>query len=121
MTDGDELDRVTEALNEALREAEDAIHALRLNVAAETDMGEGRKLRYGKVGGSWILSVSTPDGSYVPLLNAARSLRVGAVGFLAPLVEALRVEHVRMIGEIGDARTRCLDFVSRTRGQDEPT
>lgn len=94
------LDQVTDKLNEQITEAEKAIAALRLGVRGsvqifQRDDGFERYLSFTKIDDQWRLAIEDSHVSRedmaetTPLVNAARSIRLSAVGSLTKLVERL--------------------------------
>jgi hypothetical protein len=71
------LGALTDRLNEAFADVEDALEQLRLGVTASVEIGDGNSLAYKKFEGrSWSLVVMHADGSHTPVCHASRQLRV---------------------------------------------
>lgn len=85
------LDLATERLNDALREAEDALAELGLGVAASVPLEGDRFLHFKKHGNDWVLVVVKRSDEACPalLLSTSRRTRLEAAGRLPALHEAL--------------------------------
>lgn len=85
------LDLATDRLNEALREAEDALAELGLGVTASVSLEGDRSLHFKKHGNEWGLMVAKRGDEANPtlLLSASRRTRLEAAGRLPDLHEAL--------------------------------
>ena len=101
-------------LNEALRDAEDALAELGLGVAASVSLGE-HELHYFKRGARWGLFVRLSHGDEVPILSAAKAIRVAAADRLDDLEGALRKASDDQEFRIIDAIKKARDFAERLR------
>ena len=99
----EQLHMVTDDLNEAIKEFEDAILKQGLGVPATVPMLDGEKLTYGKLGNQWRLIFETESGESVPLLSASRGVRVQAVAYLPELLKALDAAYSRTLCEVINA------------------
>jgi hypothetical protein len=109
-----DLDTETDRLNEALRDAEDAIVAHCPGVRAEIAMPNGMALRFCKEGANWGLFIISNDGSVCPLLKAGRRHRVAAVGLLNDMMGALgeaRSAETVMVREAADKAARFAEVL----------
>jgi hypothetical protein len=106
-----------EQLNEALKEAEDELHALGFGVSASVMLDEGAgTLIWRKEGGDWLLLVQPiNDTSQHALLKASKRFRLLAARKLGALLEALRVEYAKQYDETIAAVSMTQDFVRHCR------
>jgi hypothetical protein len=106
-----------EQLNEALKDAEDELHALGFGVSASVMLDEGAgTLIWRKEGGDWLLLVQPiNDTSHHPLLKASKRFRLLAARKLGALLEALRVEYAKQYDETIAAVSMTRDFVRHCR------
>ena len=109
-----DLDTETERLNEALRDAEDALVAHHPGVCADVTMTSGCVLRFAKDGAQWGLFVVDPSGAVWPLLKAARKQRVAAVDSLNDMMSALgeaRMAHTLLVRAAADKAARFAEIL----------
>lgn len=110
----DRLGSATEELNLAIREVEQALEALDLGVTAAVDVKYSKgvfTLRFGKSEKEWRLIVEFRDGTWGPLLNASREVRVEAMNHLGglhlALIQVNNMEEGQVRNAIGKARAFC--------------
>ena len=121
------LGKVTDALNERLTEAEDALAALNLGVTAgvvlRSDEDSTTCLRFGKEGGAWRLTVESwsdydPETVHSSLLaNSSRETRLEAVSKLGDLLSELLAVARSQITDVEAAAEEVSSFVRSVRGE----
>lgn len=111
-----QLATATEALNEALANAEAAIAGLNLGVTAEVPLPGGGALVWRKDGDRWALLFET-DSTFEPLRHASRAVRLKAVGQLPKLVDAMRAQVVLQLDEVLKAINAAEAFTAEAAAQ----
>lgn len=113
------LSRNTDALTEALRDAEDALDALALGVTVTVPLGPdpAMRLAWTKSGPDWGLMVIRGNGDHVPLTSASRRERVLAADALFDLRKAMGDEAAKTDLEVVVALQRTRAFVEATRAE----
>jgi hypothetical protein len=101
------LGLLTDRLNEAFADVEDALDQLRLGVSASVSLGDGVHLSYKKHDNRWSLLVLA-DGSTTPICKASRQLRVLAASVIdelhAVLLETADSEAQAVLASIDKLR-----------------
>jgi hypothetical protein len=110
-----DLDQETERLNEALRDAEDAIVAHCPGVSAEVVMSSGMTLRFAKEGAVWGLFVIDSGGGVCPLVKAGRRHRVAAVACLNDMMSALGAARSAETVMVREAANNAAKFAAVLR------
>jgi hypothetical protein len=107
---GEKADR----LNEALRDAEDALDSMQLGVSASVPLGASF-LRFAKSGAVWQLLVVDESNGLTPLLKTSLATRVAAAERLGDLMNALAHEQEGMGHAIEQATLRARSFATHVR------
>lgn len=118
------LAAATEELNEALRDAEDALASLSVGSAAEVALPSGSVLSFRKRGSQWGLWVrhgDDPQGQeVVSVLRASRGVRVEAARALPALHGAILLAADSHAREVASAAEAARAFVSSLRRSSGP-
>lgn len=101
-------------LNDALAEAEEALHELRLGVTVRVALGE-QSLAYMKRGPTWGLFIEYASGDARPILSASKGHRIEAAFKLWELYEELRLSAEEEVGRALEAIEAAEAFVARVR------
>jgi hypothetical protein len=130
-TISERFSKVTQAVNDRLREVQTALVGLRLGVRGVVELplpGDEpewrRYLVFAKINGEWILFIesgaddSRADWTITPLLNASREVRLAAVDVLPFLVEDMVDSAESALAE-SEGKAKALDeFLSVTRSRE---
>jgi len=111
---GDLLQEETDALNMALRQAEQVIEEMRYGVWAEVDLRPGAILTFKKKGREWGLYVAQQNDE-VPVTSASRADRIAAAQQIPALIEAIRKAALRELESVKEARQKVAQFVKDVR------
>lgn len=114
-----DLAQATNALNEALRDAEVYLTSLNLGVTADLPLLGIPEvtLCFGKLDQRWTLYARYRDGSCEPVLNANRRIRVTTAESIGALEHKLREQAKSEAAKVAEAAKDLISYLDRRRNE----
>ena len=114
MNSTEQLNKLTDELNEELKKFENWLRSMNMGVAAYVQTNNGFKLGFAKFNGVFCLVITDDDNNdETPLLNASRYNRLHSVNYLEDVYIALRDEYRKETVTMANALTVVREINNR--------
>ena len=108
-----------DALNDAIRDAGEALLALDYGVSARVKLGDDKTwLGFGKLNRDWKLYIAYEESTQVSLAKAPLQIRVLACDKLDDLLCALKKEHKRVMALVANATDNYHEFATELTAEE---